>query len=112
MNLNPGQWKLSKTKHKEKKECGWGGENTVSKNSGTISDGQKMHIIGVSEGKRGERKEEKIFTEIMAESFANLMNDNKSQMQEFQRVSSRTNIKHTHTSIRSCTTNPQIESKC
>ena len=60
-----------------------GRENTASKNSGIISDGQNLHVIGVSEGKRRGRKEEKIFKEIMAENLANLMKDNKSQKQEF-----------------------------
>ena len=50
-----------------------------------------IHIIGVPEGKEGEKGPEKIFEEIIAENFPNMGKETVTQVQEAQRVPYRRN---------------------
>ena len=50
-----------------------------------------IHIIGVPEGKKGEKGPEKIFEEIIVKNFPNMRKEIATQVQEAQRVPYRIN---------------------
>ena len=52
-----------------------------------------IHIIGIPEGKEGEKGPEKIFAEIIDENFLNKEKEIFSQIQEAQRVPGRINLR-------------------
>ena len=72
-------------------------EQNIEKNEDSLRDlwdnikHTNIHIIGIPEGKEGEKGPKKLFEEIIAENFPNMGKDIVNQVQEAQRVPGRMN---------------------